>query len=255
MGAAGRRAVLQVLPVLKRKFAPAFIIANAENAAHGRGITGKIANELFEAGIHCLTMGNHTWDNKEIFAFIDREKRMVRPANYPPGVPGTGVTVVRSENEELAVVNLQGRTFLPAIDCPFRTADQLLADLRKKHKLILVDFHAEATSEKIAMGWYLDGRVTAVVGTHTHVQTHDECVLPNGSAYVTDVGMVGSFEGVLGMEKDAVIQKFLTQLPMRFQVDDGKWQFHALLISADRTTGKANSVSLIRFRENELIME
>ena len=253
VGAAGRKAVAETLPHLVEKFQPHFVIANGENAAGGRGLTQKIANEFFDMGIHCLTMGNHTWDQKEIFNFIDKEERIVRPANYPSGTPGRGYTVVKSGNKELVVINLMGRTYLPPLECPFRTMDDILSQVRKKHRFIFVDFHAEATSEKIAMGWHLDGKVSAVVGTHTHVQTHDETILPNGTAYITDVGMVGSREGVLGMEREAVLQKFKTQLPVRFTADDGKWQFHGVLIEVDEQNGLSKSIQLIRIYENEII--
>lgn len=255
VGSTGRKAVRESLPRLKSKYSPHIIIANGENAASGRGITEKIAKEFFDLGIHGLTMGNHTWDNKEIFDFIDREPRMVRPANFPPGTPGIGHTVIKGNGKELAVVNLMGRTFLPAIDDPFRVADDILAELSKKHKCIMVDFHAEATSEKIAMGWYLDGRTSFVVGTHTHVQSNDDIILPQGTAYLTDSGMVGSREGVLGMERSAVIRKFTTQLPVRFQVCEGKWHFHAVFVEIDEATGKAKKIEKIKMLEDEWFMD
>lgn len=199
-------------------------------------------------------MGNHTWDNKDIFEFIDDEARIIRPANFPPGTPGRGYTVVKGNGKELAIVNLQGRTFLPAIDCPFRVGDEIVDKLRKDHKCILVDFHAEVTSEKIAMGYYMDGRASIVVGTHTHVQTNDDVILPGGTAYLTDAGMVGSSEGILGMEKDAVLYKFTTQLPARFVVDEGKWQLHGLFAELDESTGKATRLEKIRLREDEWVM-
>lgn len=199
-------------------------------------------------------MGNHTWDNKDIFDFIDNEPRMVRPANYPDGTPGQGYTVIKANGKELALVNLMGRTFLPPLDDPFKAADNIIDKLSKKHKCIMVDFHAEATSEKIAMGWYLDGRASLVVGTHTHVQSNDDTILPQGTAYLTDVGMVGSREGILGMQKDAVIRKFLTQLPVRFQVCEGKWHFHAVLVEIDDSTGKALKINKIRIQEDEWAM-
>ncbi|MDQ0090545.1 metallophosphoesterase (TIGR00282 family) [Paenibacillus anaericanus] len=245
----------ETLPYLKSKYSPHIIIANGENAAGGRGITGAIAREFFEMGIHGLTMGNHTWDNRDIFDFIDDEPRMVRPANFPPGTPGLGHTIIKVNNKELAVVNLMGRTFLPAIDDPFRAADEIIDNLSKKHKHILVDFHAEATSEKISMGWYLDGRASLVVGTHTHVQSNDDVILPQGTAYLTDAGMVGSREGVLGMERDAVLRKFVTQLPVRFQVCEGKWQFHAVLVDLDDVTGRAKKIQKIRILEDEWLMD
>jgi metallophosphoesterase (TIGR00282 family) len=255
VGSIGRRAVKERLPYLKKKYNPAIIIANGENAAGGRGITGPIANELFEQGIHGITMGNHTWDHKDVFDFIDREERIVRPANFPEGTPGNGVTLIKANGKELVIVNLQGRTFLPPLDCPFKTSDQILDKIKKKQKCILVDFHAEATSEKISMGWHLDGKVSAVVGTHTHVQTHDETILPHGTAYVSDVGMVGSRDGVLGMERTAVLQKFKTQLPVRFTVAEGKWQFHAVLIDMDESTGVSSSIKLIRLYEDQVITD
>jgi metallophosphoesterase (TIGR00282 family) len=213
-----------------------------------------VAQEIFDAGVHGMTMGNHTWDQKEIFDFIDQEDKMVRPANFPEGTPGKGAAVIKVKGKELVIMNIQGRTFLPPLDCPFKTMDQMLPQIKRKHKFILVDFHAEATSEKIAMGWHLDGKVAAMVGTHTHVQTHDQLILPNGTAYITDVGMVGSREGVLGMEKGSVLQKFKTQLPVRFSVDEGKWQFHAVLIHMDESTGLSTNIELIRLYEDQFIM-
>lgn len=254
VGNTGRKALKETLPHLKSKYNPDIIIANGENAASGRGITAKIAKEFFELGIHGLTMGNHTWDNKEIFDFIDDEARMVRPANYPPGTPGQGHTVIKANGKELALVNLMGRTFLPPLEDPFRMADEIVGGLSKKTKCILVDFHAEATSEKIAMGWHLDGRVSLVVGTHTHVQSNDDTILPQGTAYLTDAGMVGSREGILGMERTAVLRKFTTQLPVRFQVCEGKWQFHGCFVELDESTGRAKSIQKIRLMEDEWIM-
>lgn len=201
-------------------------------------------------------MGNHTWDNKDIFNFIDDEERLLRPLNYPRGTPGKGMAVLRSQaGKELVVVNAMGRAFLPPIDCPFQAMDDLLEKVKKKHRFVFVDFHAEATSEKIAMGWHLDGRVSAVVGTHTHVQTHDERILPHGTAYVTDVGMTGARNGVLGMEREAVLQKFRTQLPTRFTADDGEWMLHGTVIELDKETGLARKIELIRRYESEVMFE
>jgi len=244
-----------VLPTLKTKFNPHIIIANGENAAAGRGITYRIAQELFELGIHGITMGNHTWDNKEIFEFIDSEPRMIRPANYMLGNPGKGCTVIRNGKHELGLINLIGRTFMQPYDDPFRIADELLMEWKGKIKCTFVDFHAEATSEKISLGWHLDGRVSALVGTHTHVQTHDERILPGGTAYVTDVGMCGPRDAVLGMEKENVLHKFRTQLPVRFNVAEGKWHFHATLVQIDELTGQATSIRLIRHFEDDWIAE
>ncbi|GGG11765.1 TIGR00282 family metallophosphoesterase [Paenibacillus abyssi] len=254
VGNVGRGALKQVLPALRTKYIPHIIIANGENAAAGRGITASIAREFFEWGVHGITMGNHTWDNKDIFDWIDEEDRLVRPANYVAEAPGQGAAVIKANGKELGILNLQGRTFLPPIDCPFRKADELLEELKKKTKCVLVDFHAEATSEKIAMGWYLDGRASIVVGTHTHVQTNDDTILPQGTAYLTDVGMVGSKEGVLGMERKAVEYRFLTQMPVRFVVDEGKWQFHAVVVDLDESTGSARSITKIRWTEEDWLL-
>jgi 2',3'-cyclic-nucleotide 2'-phosphodiesterase len=253
VGSVGRKALKARLTSLKAKYNPTFLIVNGENSAGGRGITASIAKEIYDQGAHAITLGNHAWDNKEVFEFIDQEPRLVRPANYPEGTPGIGYTTIKSGNHELAVVNLQGRTFLPPLDCPFRKMDSILSKLKTKH--VFVDFHAEATSEKIAMGWYLDGRVSAIVGTHTHVQTHDEQILPQGTAYVTDVGMTGSREGVLGMERTSVLKKFMTSLPVRFVADEGKWQLHGVLIETNDQTGRATSIRLIRHFEDEFVME
>lgn len=251
----GRKALKTVLPRLKTKYNPHIIIVNGENSAAGRGITSAIMKEMFDLGVHGITMGNHTWDNRDIFEFIDEEDRLIRPANFPKGTPGRGHTVVKGNGKELVIMNLQGRTFLPPLDCPFMKADEIIESVKKKHKCIFVDFHAEATSEKIAMGWYLDGRVSAVVGTHTHVQTHDERILPGGTAFVTDVGMVGPRDGILGMERGAVMQKFLTQLPVRFVVDEGTWHFHGVIMELDETNGQAKSIQLIRMYEEDLMFE
>lgn len=254
VGNVGRSALKRVLPALKSKYNPHIIIANGENAAAGRGITAAIAKEFFEWGIHGITMGNHTWDNKDIFEWIDDEPRLVRPANYAEGAPGQGMAFIKAGGKQLAIINLQGRTFLPPIDCPFRKADELIEEAREHTNNILVDFHAEATSEKIAMGWHLDGRASIVLGTHTHVQTNDDTILPGGTAYITDVGMVGPKEGVLGMERNAVLHKFITQLPVRFVVDEGKWHLHAISVQIDDATGQARKIEKIRLTEDEWLL-
>ncbi|CAM3931978.1 TIGR00282 family metallophosphoesterase [Paenibacillus alkaliterrae] len=254
VGNVGRNALKRVLPALKSKYNPHIIIVNGENAAAGRGITATIAKEFFEWGVHGITMGNHTWDNKDIFEWIDEEPRLVRPANYSPGAPGQGMAFIKANGKQLAIINLQGRTFLPPIDCPFRKADELIEEASERTKNILVDFHAEATSEKIAMGWHLDGRASIVLGTHTHVQTNDDTILPGGTAYITDVGMVGPKEGVLGMERNAVLHKFITQLPVRFVVDEGKWHLHAISVLLDNVTGQARKIEKIRLTEDEWLL-
>jgi 2',3'-cyclic-nucleotide 2'-phosphodiesterase len=255
MGAPGRDIVKAYLPLLKRKYQPTFLVANGENAAHGRGITEKIAKELFEGGVQAITLGNHTWDNKEIYEFIDSEPRLIRPANFPAGAPGQGITYIKQPEGELAVINLQGRSFLPPLECPFQTADKLVEQARKRTKYIFVDFHAEATSEKQALAWYLDGRVSAVVGTHTHVQTADERVLPQGTGFLCDVGMCGPMNGILGMEREAVIRKFLTQLPVRFEVAGEPAQLNAVLITLDKATGHAKKLERIRIDDDHPFME
>ncbi|MDP4551272.1 TIGR00282 family metallophosphoesterase [Alkalihalobacillus macyae] len=250
VGSPGRNMISTYLPRLKRKYKPTFTIVNGENAASGRGITEKIYRGFLEAGAQVITMGNHTWDNREIFEFIDRAPKLVRPANFPPGTPGNGSTIVNINGVEVGVINLQGRTFLPAIDDPFTKADELIEEMRERTSVIFVDFHAETTSEKQAMGWYLDGRVTAVVGTHTHVQTADERILPGGTGYLTDAGMTGPYDGILGMEREAVIKKFLTTMPVRFEVTKGREQLSGVILTLDPKTGKATKIERIAINED-----
>lgn len=255
VGSPGREMLNDYLPRLKNKYQPDVIIANGENAAGGRGINQEIARSFFSWGVHVITMGNHTWDNRDIFQFIDEESRLIRPANYPAGTPGKGYCLFEINKTQFAVVNLMGRTFLPPLDDPFRVAKGIVDQLRKTTPFIFVDFHAEATSEKQAMGWFLDGKVSAVVGTHTHVQTADERVLPQGTAYITDVGMVGPSNTVLGMNKEGVLQKFLTQLPVRFEVGDGPTQFNAVFIELDNKSGMARRIQRILIDERHLFIE
>jgi len=247
VGKPGRRAVRESLKAYRQNYRFDFIIANGENAAGGVGLTREIADELYNTGVDFITMGNHTWDKKEIFSFIDHEPNIIRPANYPPGTPGRGSTVVRlgKSGPKLGIINLSGRVFLPPLDCPFRAADELVKQLSQETPLIFVDFHAEATSEKIALGFYLDGRVSAVVGTHTHVQTSDERILPGGTAYITDVGMTGPRDSVLGMQTDIVVKKFLTQLPVRFEVAEGTAQLNGVILELDEITGKAVKIERV----------
>lgn len=251
VGSPGRDMVNEYLPKLKAKYKPQLTIVNGENAAGGRGITQKIYRGLLEAGADAVTLGNHAWDNKEIFEFIEDAKWMVRPANFPDGTPGKGLVFVKAEGAEFAILNLQGRTFMNAIDDPFRKAEELVSMVRKRTHFIFVDFHAETTSEKQAMGWHLDGKVSAVVGTHTHVQTADARILPNGTAYMTDVGMTGPYDAILGMDKDAVLKKFLTSLPVRFEVaKSGRKILSACVIELDKKTGKAVSIKNILINED-----
>jgi len=255
VGAKGREMVEQYLPKLKKKYNPEVTIVNGENSAHGKGITVKIYQKLLSLGVQAVTMGNHTWDKKEIFEFIDEAKALVRPANFPEGTPGKGIVYVEADGKELAVINLQGRTFLPAIDCPFRKADELIQEAKKRTPYIFVDFHAEATSEKQAMGWYLDGKVSAVVGTHTHVQTADERILDKGTAFITDVGMTGPYDGILGVDREAVLKKFLTNLPVRFEINEGRGQLNAVLVEIEEGTGKAKSIKRILINDDHVYFE
>jgi 2',3'-cyclic-nucleotide 2'-phosphodiesterase len=246
VGSPGRDIVRERLADLVSQKKIDLVIANGENSASGFGITPKIADELLKCGIDVISGGNHSWDRREIMEFMPHEARLLRPANFPDGNPGSGMYVGAAKNGvKYAVMNLQGRVFLPAIDDPFRKADELLATLLADVAFVLVDIHAETTSEKIAMGWYLDGRATAVVGTHTHVATADERVLPEGTAFITDVGMTGPHGGVIGMDRTAIIKKFLDGLPARFEVAQGDVQMNAVLIESD-DDGPRNSAGRLK---------
>ena len=241
VGAPGRRALQALLPGLRERHAPDFVVVNGENAAGGVGITAKVASALLELGVDAITLGNHAYHHAEVYPFLDRETRIVRPANYPKGNPGRGVTVVEAGGARLAVVNLSGQVFLDAARSPFGEADAVLADLRGQVEHVLVDFHAEATSEKQAMGWHLDGRVTACVGTHTHVPTADARVLPGGTAYVSDVGMTGARGGVIGVRREQALRRFVTQMPVRFETSDEDPWLNAVLIEAG-AGGRAHAI-------------
>ena len=218
-------------------------VANAENSAGGFGITPLIAEELFSIGADVLTSGNHIWDKKEIFDYLPRTPRLLRPANYPEELPGKGVLVVKARNGvEVAVIDLQGRAHLPATDCPFRAADGILKALDPSVKVRLVDFHAELTSEKMAMGWHLDGRVSAMLGTHTHIPTADERILPGGTAYQTDVGMTGPYDSVIGSDKHLALRRFLTGMPIRLDSAKGGAELHATIVTVDPATGHATGI-------------
>jgi hypothetical protein len=250
-GQPGRRIVKETLPLLRDEFQPDLVLANGENAAAGFGITPALVEELLDLGIAVLTSGNHIWDKKEIYPYLRDQVngRLLRPANYPADAPGHGLFVGKTPaGIGFAVINLQGRVFMPAIDCPFRKADALLAGIPEDVKIRIVDMHAEATSEKQALGWYLDGRVTAVLGTHTHVPTADETILPQGTGYITDLGMTGPYESIIGMERQTVIQKFLDQLPTRFEVAKGDVRLSAVLLDADPQSGR--SLSICRVARN-----
>ncbi len=247
-GQPGRRITREALPALREEFSPGLILANGENAAAGFGITPGLVEELLDLGIDVLTSGNHIWDRKEIVPYLTEhaDGRLLRPANYPAGAPGHGLYVNHTAaGLEYAVLNVQGRVFMPPLECPFRTMDRLLEEIPDTVKIRVVDMHAEATSEKLALGWYLDGRVTAVLGTHTHIPTADEAVLPQGTAYITDLGMTGPYDSVIGIEKQLVIRKFLDQLPKRFEVAKGDVRLAAVIIEADTETGRAVSIRRI----------
>jgi len=239
---AGRRIVADHLQDIVDTNQIDLIIANGENAAGGFGITPAIADDLFALGIDIITTGNHVWDKRDLYAYLDRQPRLIRPANYPDA-PGAGLaTVTTRSGVPCAVMNLQGRTYMPSTDCPFRTADRLLSGLDAGVKVRFVDFHAEVTSEKIALGWYLDGRVSAVVGTHTHVPTADTRILPGGTAYQTDCGMTGPYCSVIGVDTAIVLQRFLTSLPVRMEAASGGAELHSVIVDVDETTGRARAI-------------
>jgi metallophosphoesterase (TIGR00282 family) len=251
VGSPGRRIVQDRLADIIAQKQIDLVIANGENAAAGFGITPRLADELLNTGIEVLTGGNHSWDRKEIMEYMPHQPRLLRPGNFPEGNPGSGVYVGTAKNGvKYAVLNLQGRVFLPAIEDPFRKADRELAKLPEDIAFVLVDMHAETTSEKLAMGWYLDGRVTAVVGTHTHVTTADEHVLPQGTAFITDVGMTGPHDGVIGMDRGAIIRRFLDGLPARFDVASGDVQMNCVLIETE-DDGPRNAAGRLRARSIE----
>lgn len=242
IGKPGREAVKEILPRLRDEYGITLAIANGENAAGGIGLTPGTAQELFDSGIDVITTGNHVWAHHEVIPYLDSAAAVIRPLNYPPMTPGRGYRI----KDNIMVVNIIGRTFVGDFDCPFRAMDKLLGELDKKPAVIIVDFHAEATSEKVAMGRYLDGRVSAVLGTHTHVGTIDACILPKGTAYVTEIGMVGPINSVIGVEVTDVIDRFLTQIPKRFSVAKGQVSFDAIVVEATDDSGKAIDIKRVR---------
>ncbi len=249
IGRPGRKALKIIFPSLKTKYNPSLVIANGENSAGGIGITREVCQDLLKH-VDVLTSGNHIWDKKEAIAYLDQEPRLLRPANYPPQNPGKGSYIFEDERgRKIAVLNLQGRVFMEPIDCPFRKADEELKIIKAFCPVVIVDFHAEATSEKQAMGWYLDGKVSAVIGTHTHVPTADERILPQGTAFITDVGMIGGYHSVIGIRKDQALKRFLTARPQRFEPGKKGVLFSAVVIEADAKSGKALSI------QKEIIIE
>ncbi|MDQ0159023.1 TIGR00282 family metallophosphoesterase [Alkalibacillus salilacus] len=256
VGKPGRDALQQQLTQLKRQHRADFTIVNGENAAHGKGITKKIYHQILEWGADMVTLGNHAWDKKEIFDFIDDTDQLVRPANFPEGTPGKGMQYATIGKTKIAIINAQGRTFMNPIDDPFTVVDGLIEQAKRNAHIIFVDFHAEATSEKQAMGWYLDGRASAVVGTHTHIQTSDNRILPNRTAYITDVGMTGPYNSILGVDKNAVIRKFKTGLPVKFDVPEtDQTVLSGVVIDVDQNTGEAKKIERILVNDDHLNFE
>ena len=249
VGSPGRNAVKEILPRLKNKYALDFVIANAENASGGSGLTPKSAQELFSYGIDVLTNGDHVFKKREIIEAFGSEKRMLRPANFPAMVPGKGGNVFETAGgKKVGVINVAGRVFMPPLDCPFTSARGLVEGILKETNIIIVDIHAEATSEKVAFGWFLDGVASAVVGTHTHIQTADERILPRGTAYITDVGMCGPMDSVIGRRIEDVLERFLTQIPAHFNVAEENVQMHGVLLDIDAGSGKAKNITRIQER-------
>jgi 2',3'-cyclic-nucleotide 2'-phosphodiesterase len=251
VGGIGRRTLASLLPALRDQHRPEFVVVNGENAAGGVGITERTARDIYEAGADAITLGNHAYRHREAYGYLDREERIVRPSNYPKGSPGRGYTVVESDGIRLGVVNVSGMLFVEAARSPFADVDAVLAELRGDADYVLVDFHAEATSEKVAMGWHLDGRVTACVGTHTHVATADARVLPGGTAYITDVGMTGPRGGVIGVKREQALERFLTMTPVRFETSDEDPWLNAVLVEADEG-GRATSIEQLLVPAHEL---
>lgn len=247
VGRPGRKTLRAYLEKYRTEYD--FIIVNGENSAAGFGMTEKIAVEFLSWGVDMITGGNHTWDKKEFYSFLQQSRNTIRPCNYPKGVPGLGYSILTTKTgQKVAVLSLQGRVFMPPTDCPFQVADEVLKEIEKETKIIIIDFHAEVSSEKVALGWFLDGRVSAVYGTHTHVQTSDEKILPKGTAYITDVGMTGSENGVIGIETEPVIQKFLTSLPQRFEIAQGNEMLHGIILEIEEETGKASKIERLAWR-------
>jgi len=247
VGEPGRRAIRELVPKLKSSEKLDFVIANSENIAAGSGVTPSLADELFDSGVDVLTSGDHIWKRKEVLDYIGTSNRLLRPANYPEGAPGLGATVIKSESgESVGVINLIGRVFMQSVDCPFKIAKKEVESLKRKSRIIIVDMHAEATSEKVALGWYLDGEVSAVIGTHTHIQTADEKILPGGTAFISDAGMTGPYDGVIGRKKEQILARFLSQMPTKFEMAEGDIQLHGVIVDIDSKTGKANSIKRVQ---------
>ena len=247
VGEPGRRAIKELVHKIAKRERIDFIIANGENTAGGSGITPMIVDELLGYGVDVITSGDHIWKRKEILDRIAEDSRLIRPANYPQDTPGFGSTIVTSKSGvEVGVINLIGRVFMQAVECPFRAVKVEINRIKNKTRIIVVDIHAEATSEKVALGWFLDGMVSAVIGTHTHIQTSDEKVLPNGTAFLTDAGMTGPFDSVIGRKKEQVLNRFITQMPTKFEMAEDDVQLHGAIIDIDEKTGKADSIKRVQ---------
>ena len=247
VGEPGRKAVKELVPKIMKREKVDFVVANGENAAGGSGITPMLVDELLGYGVDVITTGDHVWKRKEILERIAQDARILRPANYPRETPGFGSTVVASKSGvDVGVINIQGRVFMQAIEDPFRVVKAELDRIKNKARVIIVDVHAEATSEKMALGWFLDGMVSAIIGTHTHVQTADEKILPKGTAFLTDAGMTGPFDSVIGRNKEQILNRFMTQMPTKFEMAEGDIQLHGAVIDIDEKTGKANSIKRIQ---------
>jgi metallophosphoesterase (TIGR00282 family) len=247
VGKAGRRAIEGVLEEVVGEHEVDFIIANGENAAGGMGLTPPIAIEILNEGVDVITSGNHIWAKKEIIPFLDDEKRLLRPANYPAGVPGRGAGVFRAGNgKKVGVLNLEGRVFMKHLECPFRVGEKEIERLKQETDILVVDFHAEATSEKVAMGWFMNGKASAVLGTHTHIQTSDEKILNGGTAYITDAGMTGPLDSVIGIRKDVALERLLTQIPWKFDVATEDIHLQGVVIEVDSKTGRSSRIKRIR---------
>lgn len=244
-GRPGRLALQQHLSELRRHTGADFVIVNCENAAAGYGITARLAAELLASGADCLTSGDHAFDRREGWPLFESEVRLLRPLNYPPGVPGRGAAVYDGTGFRIGVVNLQGRVFMRALDCPFRRVVPVIEEMGRQTRIVVVDFHAEATAEKQSMGWFLDGRVSAVIGTHTHVQTADERILPGGTAYITDAGMCGSFDSVLGVRKEQSLRRLIEGVPVRLDAGSSDVRLNGVLVDVDETSGRAVSIQRI----------
>jgi metallophosphoesterase (TIGR00282 family) len=253
VGKPGRKILTAALKTLKEKYEAEFVVANVENAAEGAGVVPKVGDEILSAGVDVMTSGNHIFDKKEVIQYIENQPRLLRPANYAPDAPGRGLWLgSTASGTQVAVINIQGRIFMPPTDCPFRTADRLIAEIGKRASVIIVDHHAEATSEKLAMGRYLDGKVSVIVGTHTHVQTADDQILQGGTGYITDLGMTGPYDSVIGVESQLVITRFVRGLPIRYHTASANPQLHGVVVEIDERSGKAVNMRRLQLREEEV---